>query len=259
MYPIIKSCCQCLAQNVLRSQLPKTNKIYLPSVTQHVQRYSSNKDTDDNSTVSSSFEKFKNTSSTIIFDVDEERQLAKENPNYRQLYQKPEDAIDEFEGLNLERGITGVYDIEDLVAVLNKEKAKDVCVISIPPTCRYTDFIVIVTGKSYKHMLAIATFVRRVFKKKYDPERGDRPPKIEGEESNDWIAMDLGNIALHVFSSKAREKYDLESLWCLGRDLDFRSNEEQDLISMLESHSFSLDDLKPMDEAEENELTEEKK
>lgn len=85
-----------------------------------------------------------------------------------------------------------MYDVEDLVDVLNKQRAVDLCVISIPPEHRYVDFIVIVTGKSYKHMLSMATFVRRVFKKKYDPERGDKPPRIEGEESDDWIALDLG-------------------------------------------------------------------
>lgn len=97
--------------------------------------------------------------------------------------------------LCLSGGITGVYDIEDLVEVLNKQRAEDIAVICIPPEFSYVDFIVVLTGKSYKHMLAMATFVRRVFKKKYDPERGDKPPRIEGEDSKDWIAMDLGKVS----------------------------------------------------------------
>lgn len=61
-----------------------------------------------------------------------------------------------------------------------------------------------------------------------------------------------GNIAVHIFSRKAREKYDLESLWCLGREFDPRSNQENDLISLLEKHSLSLADLKAIDELESN-------
>lgn len=254
MFSGIRSCCKCIAQEIQKNLLKPRS--HFPSLaTSHF--YSSNNDSDDKPSTSGSFEPFKN-SSSIIFDVDEEKQLARDNPNYVKLYQKPEQLVDEFENLNLERGITGVYDIEDLVEVLNNQRAKDLCVISIPPEFRYVDFIVVVTGRSVKHMLAMATFVRRVFKKKYDPDRGDRPPKIEGEESKDWIAMDLGNIALHIFSSGAREKYDLESLWCLGRELDPRSNKEHDLLSVLESHSFSLDDLKAIDELD-SDIVEEKK
>lgn len=95
-----------------------------------------------------------------------------------------------------------MYDIEDLVDLLNKQKAEDVCVISIPPEHRYVDFIVIVTGRSSKHMHAMATFVRRVFKKKYDPDRGDQLPRIEGTESNDWIALDLGKMIYFYFYPK---------------------------------------------------------
>ncbi|KAI5743183.1 hypothetical protein M8J77_015467 [Diaphorina citri] len=255
MFSVIRSSCKCLSQTLIKTNL--TPRRHLPLISLAV-NYSSKKESNDKPSTPGSFEAIKNTSSTIIFDVDEERQLARDNPDYVRLYQQPEELVDEFEDINLERGITGVYDVEDLVDVLNKQRAVDLCVISIPPEHRYVDFIVIVTGKSYKHMLSMATFVRRVFKKKYDPEQGDKPPRIEGEESDDWIALDLGNIALHIFSSRARAKYDLESLWCLGRELDARSNEEDDLISVLRSHSFSLDDLKAMDEPDTN-IPEDKK
>lgn len=34
--------------------------------------------------------------------------------------------------------------------------------------------------------------------------------------------MDLGNIALHIFTKESREYYDLESLWCLGEEYEKR-------------------------------------
>lgn len=62
----------------------------------------------------------------------------------------------------------------------------------MPPDKKYVDYICIVSGKSQRHMLAIAEFVRRVYKKKCDIY--DSVPKIEGESSKDWIALDLGKL-----------------------------------------------------------------
>lgn len=52
--------------------------------------------------------------------------------------------------------------------------------------------MVVVTGRSYRHMISIASFVRRVYKKKR--KETDILPKIEGDKSCDWIALDLGNF-----------------------------------------------------------------
>lgn len=87
-------------------------------------------------------------------------------------------------------GVTGVFDIEELVKLLERDKAKNIFVASVPKEYAYVDYIVIVSGSSQKHMIALATFVRKVYKlKKYST---DLLPKIEGEKSKDWIALDLG-------------------------------------------------------------------
>lgn len=83
-----------------------------------------------------------------------------------------------------------MYDIEDLVDVLKRENAVDIFVVAIPPSYKYVDYICVVSGKSQRHLLAIAQFVRRVYKKKRNST--DIIPKIEGENSKEWIAMDLG-------------------------------------------------------------------
>lgn len=71
-------------------------------------------------------------------------------------------------------------------------------------------------------------------------------PKIEGESSKDWMALDLGNIALHIFSTEARAQYDLESLWTVGPDYDRECNKPNDeLVEMYEKHSIYLSDLTP--------------
>lgn len=84
-----------------------------------------------------------------------------------------------------------MYDIEDLVQVLKRENAVDIFVASVPSELGYVDYMCLVSGKSQKHMQAMAQFVRRVYKQKRNEY--DFIPRIEGEKSKDWIALDLGN------------------------------------------------------------------
>lgn len=61
------------------------------------------------------------------------------------------------------------------------------------------DYIVVVSGNSQKHMNALATFVRKVYKLKR--HKTDLIPKIEGENSKDWLALDLGECIFRIENS----------------------------------------------------------
>ncbi|VEN52554.1 unnamed protein product [Callosobruchus maculatus] len=180
------------------------------------------------------YQQFKEENANEILDIYEERlkyieeEVEEENP---------------FEGLNLERGVTGVYDIEDLVEVLKQENAIDIFVAKVPDEIKYVNYICVVTGKSQRHMQALVQFVRRVYKQKR--HETDLIPKTEGEMSKDWIAIDLGNIALHIFSPKARLYYDLDSLWAVGSQYDREYNKPEPISDMLESHTIYLRGLEP--------------
>lgn len=183
---------------------------------------------------------FRDEESPIILDVEEERLISGQVSEDLEA----EEDYDEFYGLNLSRGVTGVFEVEDLVNVLRRENMLDIFVVSVPPEFKYVNYMVIVTGKSQRHMYATAEFVRRVFKKKR--HSNDSIPEIEGKDSKDWIAMDLGNIALHIFSKKARVMYDLESLWSVGPEYDRLINKKDDaVVEFLMEHSLFLGDIKP--------------
>lgn len=130
---------------------------------------------------------------------------------------------DEFKGISLKRGVTGVFDIEELVHLLHREHLNDIATIAIPSELNFVDYMVITTGRSAKQMEAVAEFIRKVFKRRALPS--DPLPVIEGKNNKDWIAMDLGNIALHIFSRTTRETYDLETLWTCGAKYDDLSQE----------------------------------
>lgn len=81
--------------------------------------------------------------------------------------------------------------------VLEKENAEDVFVAQLPEDLQYVDYMVLVSGKSYRHMQAIAEFVRKVYKRKSHED--DVIPRLEGQDSKEWMALDLGSIILTKF------------------------------------------------------------
>ncbi|ALC44980.1 312 [Drosophila busckii] len=167
--------------------------------------------------VQNKYKIFRDEEALEIFDVEEARYQQQELPAAAEQ--------DQYEGLNLKRGVRGVFDIEDLVQLLRKENVDDIFVCYVPEELKYVDHLAVCSARSYRHMLSTAEFVRRIFKIKRS--KGDLLPRIEGEKSRDWMAMDLGNIALHIFSPQAREHYDLESLWAIGSQYDTESQKPQ--------------------------------
>ncbi|XP_076243468.1 ribosomal silencing factor RsfS-like protein, 312 isoform X2 [Calliopsis andreniformis] len=153
----------------------------------------------------------------IILDTSERQQTINiEDLQIEEVHHDP------YEGLNLERGETGVFEIEDLVQLLRKDNAINIFVVSLPSDRAYVDYIVVVTDPSVK---------------------------IEGEASKDWIALDLGNIALHIFSKSARSVYDLETLWSIGPDFDDNSRITTDIDIMKQYNEF-LSDFQPMEDSD---------
>ncbi|XP_013181065.1 PREDICTED: uncharacterized protein LOC106127524 [Papilio xuthus] len=152
---------------------------------------------------------------------------------------------DEFDGINLERGKNGVFEIEDLVELLQRENSKNIFVASVPKEINYVEYICVVSGRSKRHIKALAEFVRKVYKKKC--YKSDHIPRIEGKDSDEWMALDLGNIALHIFSDKAREVYDLETLWAVGPEYDEKMKQKSDVVDIFENYSSYLKDLKPLE------------
>ncbi|KAL1123907.1 hypothetical protein AAG570_001677 [Ranatra chinensis] len=141
-------------------------------------------------------------------------------------------------------GVTGVFDIDDLVAVLTRDSASDIVVLRLPASLKYVDWLVVATGKSRRHLCGTAQLVRQAYKRRRLST--DPVPKIEGDSSSDWIALDLGNIALHLMLSSVRKKYDIESLWSLGSEYDTKCNEKEDeILHLLNKYRINLDDFQP--------------
>lgn len=94
---------------------------------------------------------------------------------------------------------------------LNELKAKDIVEIDVREKSSVTDYMVVASGTSTRHVKSIANEVV-VFSKKLDI----MPLGVEGEREAEWVLVDLGDVVVHVMLPRVREFYALERLWTVG-------------------------------------------
>jgi ribosome-associated protein len=113
----------------------------------------------------------------------------------------------------------GPKSLGDLVArALDDLKADNVHVLDVRHLTTVTDTMVIASGRSDRHVRAIAGAVVEQAKK-----AGFRPIGVEGERSGDWVLVDLADVVVHVMLPRVREFYNLEKLW----DMPARAEEAE--------------------------------
>jgi ribosome-associated protein len=103
-------------------------------------------------------------------------------------------------------------EIKDLVVTaLEDLKAVDVVVLDVRGKSSVTDFMVIASGTSDRHLKAMANNVVVEAKK-----AGIMPLGIEGEASSEWVLVDLVDVVVHIMMPETRDFYQLEKLWEAG-------------------------------------------
>lgn len=98
-----------------------------------------------------------------------------------------------------------------VVARLDAMKANDLKVIDVRGKTSITDFLVIVSGTSTRHVKSMGDEVVVTAKKFGMPPMG-----IEGEKDAEWMLVDLGDTVVHLMLPRIREFYGLERLWTLA-------------------------------------------
>ena len=95
-----------------------------------------------------------------------------------------------------------------VVDTLGDMKARDIEVMDVRGKTAVTDFMVVASGTSDRHVKAIAETV--AFKAK---EAGEVPLGTEGLSEGEWALVDLNGVVVHVMLPKVRDYYNLERLW----------------------------------------------
>jgi ribosome-associated protein len=100
---------------------------------------------------------------------------------------------------------------ELVVAALEDVKAVDIVTLDVRNMTSVTDYMIIASGTSNRHVKALIENVAEKAR-----AAGHRPIGIEGEEGGEWVLLDLQDTLVHVMLPKVREFYNLEKLWSLG-------------------------------------------
>ena len=98
-----------------------------------------------------------------------------------------------------------------VIEVLNDVKAKDIVRLDVRDMTPVTDYMVVASGTSNRHVKALVDNVAEKAK-----AAGHRPMGIEGEDGGEWVLLDLQDTLVHVMLPKVREFYNLEKLWSFG-------------------------------------------
>ncbi len=99
--------------------------------------------------------------------------------------------------------------LRDLVVdTLNDMKAHDLSVIDVRGKTAVTEFMIVASGTSDRHVKAIAETIAYRAK-----EAGDAPLGTEGVADGEWALVDLNGVVVHVMLPKVRDFYNLERLW----------------------------------------------
>ena len=95
-----------------------------------------------------------------------------------------------------------------ILDALEEAKAVDICQLDVRKLTDITDFMVIASGTSHRHVHAMAERVREAAR-----QQQLHPIGVEGEVENDWILIDYADVVVHVMMPQVREFYSLERLW----------------------------------------------
>lgn len=106
-------------------------------------------------------------------------------------------------------------------AALDK-KALDPLVLDLRDLSSVSEYFVILTGTSDRHVQAVAQQIMEAFQ-----SIGIKTLGEEGFREGRWVLLDYGEIVVHVFLEPVREYYDIERLWIDAPRLDLDTTVEE--------------------------------
>jgi ribosome-associated protein len=98
-----------------------------------------------------------------------------------------------------------------IVDRLDDDKAQDIVCIDLKGKSSVADTLIIASGRSHRHVGALADHVLRALK-----DAGYGKAKVEGLPACDWVLIDCGDVVVHIFRPEVRTFYNIEKMWSLS-------------------------------------------
>jgi ribosome-associated protein len=110
---------------------------------------------------------------------------------------------------NRPRGVVNVDEATRVVLTsLEDDKAEDILAIDIRGKSSFADMLIVASGRSARHVGALADHVMRKLK-----ESGVKDVNVEGMPNCDWVLVDAGDVVVHLFRPEVRSFYNIEKIW----------------------------------------------
>jgi len=107
--------------------------------------------------------------------------------------------------------------IDVVLKSLDDAKAEQTVAIDITGKSSLTDHMVVTSGRSNRHVGAVADQVVKALR-----EHGFGKPRVEGLPHADWVLVDAGDVIVHIFRPEVREFYNIEKMWAVDFAADGR-------------------------------------
>lgn len=101
--------------------------------------------------------------------------------------------------------------LKRILVSLDDDKAENIVTIDLEGRSSLCDAAVIASGRSSRHVAAMADHLARKLK---EGGYGTRP--VSGQGQGDWVLVDAGDVIVHLFRPEVRDYYDLEGMWSVG-------------------------------------------
>ncbi|MDB5624446.1 MAG: Iojap-related protein [Tardiphaga sp.] len=102
----------------------------------------------------------------------------------------------------------GSATLDIILAKIDDMKAEHTVTIDLRGKSAFSDFMVVTSGRSNRHVGAVAETIAKGLK-----EKGIKGLHVEGLTNCDWVLIDTGEVIVHIFRPEVREFYNLERLW----------------------------------------------
>ncbi len=104
--------------------------------------------------------------------------------------------------------------VKNIVEGIQEKKGKNICVVNLKKIdTAACSFFVVCNGDSARQVDAIADSVIDYVRENLQ----DRPIAKDGFETASWIALDYGDVMVHVMQREPRNFYNIEGLWDDGK------------------------------------------